>query len=94
MSTYWGYRCKADGATSDTWFNHGEHILRSCARCFPLIKQLWALDETGYLEVGIMAHEADELEVWAFLRDHLDHGIELYNEYGRTAPLEEASREP
>ena len=90
MSTYWGYRCTKDGAVSAQWFNRGEHILRSCVRCYPLIRQIWVMDDTGYIEVGIMAHAHAEIELFAFLRDHYEHGLELYNEYGRSEPLVES----
>ncbi len=89
MSTYWGYRCTKDGATSDEWFNHGEHILRSLAKSWPLIKQLKEQDKTGYIDVSVMAHDYHAHEIWEFLYEHHEHGIELHNEYGNTEPLQE-----
>lgn len=91
VSKDWGYHCKQDGAYSETWFNHGESILRSCAKNWPLIAQLEANDESGYIEVHIMAHSSSD--VWAFLREHHAHGIELASEYGDVEPIEEKASE-
>ena len=87
MSIRWGYRCIQDGATSEAWFSHGEHLLRLCASCWPLIKELRARDTHGYLEIHrlISTHE----EVWSFLAEHSAHDVELLNEYGDAKPLEE-----
>lgn len=73
---------------SNSWFNHGEQILRSCVTCWPLIQQIEEQDKSGYIEVHIMAHDYCDSEVWDFLRDHYAHGIELCNEYGNAEPLE------
>ena len=89
MSCDWGYRCKKDGAETETWFNHGETILRSIVECYPLIEQLQEKDKSGFLEVHILGHAWVEGELWDFLREHLEHGIELLNEYGESAPLKE-----
>lgn len=89
MSTYWGYHCKRDDTYTDTWFNHGEHILRSYARCWPLLKQVFEQDTSGYIEVHTMAHEYADYTLQQFLWNHFDHEIELYNEYGATEPIEE-----
>jgi hypothetical protein len=93
MSTYWGYRCKQDGIISDTWFNHGEQILRCYAECWPLIRQISEKDKCGYIEVTIMAHAHVNSEIFEFLHDHYEHGVELYNEYDRSEPLEECKDE-
>ncbi len=93
MSKDWGYRCCQDGEVSETWFNHGEHILRSIARCWPHIRQVLETDDTGYIEIDIMAHSYESSEIWHFLWQHYEHGIELRNEYGGTEPLEEHDEE-
>ncbi len=89
MSCDWGYRCKQDGAETETWFNHGEAILRSIVKCYPLIKQLQEEDKSRFIEVHILGHAWIEADLWDFLQEHLEHGIELLNEYGESAPLEE-----
>lgn len=92
MSCAWGFRCKKDGTETDTCFNHGEHILRSIATCWPLIQQLWDTDQSGYIEVGIMGHSYMEAELWEFLQKHFEHGLELCDEYGGIQPLEEVQQ--
>lgn len=94
MSMYWGYHCTGCDVFSETWFNHGEHILRSCAKNWQHIQQLQDNDESGYLEVHIMAHDYCTSGVWAFLREHMPHGLELANEYGETEPLDTAEVRP
>lgn len=87
MSKYWGYRCTKDGAMSDTWFNRGEHILRNCVQCWPLIKEIRRKNSSGYIEVHILGHGHCDSEVWDFLEEHYEHGLELLNEYGGTEPM-------
>lgn len=87
MSKYWGYRCKQDGTTTDQYFNHGERVLSSLAHCWPLILDIEKRDTSGYLEMHILGHQYAEEELYTFLREHLEHGIELCNEYGEGEPL-------
>lgn len=87
MSTYYGYRCKQDGAVTDQWFNHGEHILRDCVKVWPEVKKIRDT-KSWYLEVHIMGH-GEMGDLWSFLEEHYKHGIELLDEYGRSKPIEE-----
>jgi hypothetical protein len=93
MSTDYGFRCKQDGAVSESWFQSGERILRSLNTLWPAIKQLKEQDESGYLDVTIMGHSYDEEDVWAFLSEHHAHGLEIRSEYGDIIPIEEAKNE-
>lgn len=87
MSTYWGYQCKRDGATSEQWFNHGEHILRDCVKVWPYVKKIREESTSGSIEIHIMGYQ--ELNVlWNFLEEHFEHGIELYSEYGEFGEIE------
>ena len=89
MSCDWGYRCKKDGAETETWFNHGEEILRDCVKAWPYIQKIQEVTQSYYIEVHIMGYSYADTEVWKFLHEHYEHGIELLNEYGESAPLEE-----
>lgn len=97
MSTDYGYRCKQDGAESNQWFNHGEHVLRTIAKCWPAInqflKQAEIHDDYGYLEVHLTNQRFPMDEIWQFLREHYEHGIEIYNENRRSFPIEEDKHE-
>lgn len=98
MSTYYGYRCKQDGAESDQWFNHGEHVLRIAAKCWPAVKQVLEqselCDEYSYIQVKLGAsHQAESDEIWSWLKEHYEHGIEIYNENRRSFPIEEGKHE-
>jgi hypothetical protein len=89
MSTDYGYRCKQDGAVSETWFQNGEWLLRSIVKLWPAIKQIREQNASGgYLEVSIMGYSHCEYEVWEFLEQHEGHVLEIQDEYGRVTQLE------
>lgn len=85
MSCDWGYRCTKDGAETETWFNHGERILRDCVKVWPEVKKIRDT-KSWYLEVHIMGF-GEMSELWDFLEEHYEHGIVLLDEYGKTELL-------
>lgn len=85
MSSYWGYRCKRDGDCSPTWFNHGEDQLSLLVQLLPHLRAIQASD---CWIVSLDFYGAyDDPRPLEWLATHDGHEIELWNEYGHTAPL-------
>lgn len=96
MSTYWGFHCKTcpqtemeheddfRSAYSEHWMNHGEHVLRAIARLTPHFVAIQEGDDTGYIEMSVMAYGYAPIS-WVI--EHAGHDIELHNEYGKTEPI-------
>ena len=97
MSTYWGLRCKDDGAKSGTGGRNesGREMVRRVAaiapQCRALLDAVTAADiETDF---GMCLHawwwddttSDDPLFYW--LAQHAGHALELVNEYGQAEPL-------
>lgn len=78
MSTYWGYHCRTDDATSECWINHGDETLASVLKAWPQIKAVREIAD-WYVEIRVLGGH-DELLPW--LDEHDGHEIELENEYG------------
>ncbi len=80
MSCEYGVRCKTCGVSSNTPWNHGDHVARMAIRLAPKIKELKTLDDTGYLEIGFLG---DYEGVIHFITEHADHEMVVIDEYGR-----------
>lgn len=86
MSCDWGYRCKKCVVETETWFNHGEQILRDCVKVWPEVQKIRDT-KSWFLEVHILGR-GDMADLWNFIEEHHEHGIELVDEYGKTEPIE------
>lgn len=89
MSHEWGYICKRDGAILEPNFNHGERMLSVLVSLCPLIKQLKEADTTGIIDMSLRGHSWHSEEIWIYLTEHAEHGLELIDEYGKIEPLKE-----
>ena len=81
MSTYVGLYCEDCHDGDDLDFNHGEKIMAMLLKVAPKIIEIRELDDTGYLEMGLMGHPSTSLE---FAIVHIGHNVVIRNEYGNT----------
>lgn len=101
MSQRWHYRCLDDGDTPDDdphRINHGKPALRALARLGPAIAALTEADTDGLVELtldgnivltGAADHLVGNRAILAWLGQHGTHQLELGNEYGDIAPIDE-----
>ena len=96
MSTYYGLRCKDDGATSGAGLKSGLETLRYIAGLASQVKSLLDIDVRNVIDINFCLGYSwdydwlgDEPPVspFQFLQKHADHQLEMYDEYGRGYPL-------
>ena len=80
MSCDWGYYCTQCEVESETWFNHGENLLREIYAAWPHVRAIQEIN--GDIEISIWRYQP-----WGFLAEHDGHPLMLASEYGDQEPL-------